>query len=273
MRSYRLLLLMLLLITAGACREEPDEDGIWRELVVVDAPAPPRNPKIGVSTPASLNKARFLRYRGSAEARRARAIVVCVPGMPAGAMAYDELARRLIQLSEGQIEVWSIDRRSNALEDLTGMQAAEMANQTERLMQAYEATAEWIRFADAKAGATLGANGVLTGIQVDAKWDGTQGSSIDIQLLQSGGLVGAAKTVPFQNGGSCNASPISTLGGDGDLWGSPLTQADFAAGTVGVRVGGPVGLFDGITLTAFFSPAPVPGCDPNAQRCGCVGGS
>lgn len=103
------------------------EPGVWRELVALAAPAPQPNPATGAPTPAELNRIRFLRYRRAAEPTPVRAIALCLPGMPAGAMAFDQLARRLVHLSDGSIEVWAVDRRANLLEDLTGMQAAERA--------------------------------------------------------------------------------------------------------------------------------------------------
>jgi pimeloyl-ACP methyl ester carboxylesterase len=101
--------------------------GVQRELVTLDAPAPPPNPVRSLATPAELDKARFLRYRLAGGESALQAVVVCMPGMPAGAMAFDELARRLVTLADGAVEVWAVDRRANLLEDLTGMQAAEQA--------------------------------------------------------------------------------------------------------------------------------------------------
>ncbi|MCA9667538.1 MAG: hypothetical protein KC503_18185 [Myxococcales bacterium] len=100
------------------------EPGVYRELVTIAAPAAPPSPS-GATSPPHTNVARFLRYRASAEPRPVRAIVIAMPGMPAGAMSYDQLARRLLVLSGGDIELWAIDRRANTLEDLTGMNAAE----------------------------------------------------------------------------------------------------------------------------------------------------
>ncbi len=114
------------------------EPGVWRELVTIDAPAPPKNPVNGAATPAELNQARFLRYRAAEQPGPVRAVLVCMPGMPAGAMAYDQLARRLIKLSGGTVELWAIDRRANLLEDLTGMQAAERARDPDLAWRYYD---------------------------------------------------------------------------------------------------------------------------------------
>ncbi len=114
---------LLLAAAAAGCAEQ--ELTVHRVMVDIPAPAPAANSKSGKATPQIYNRARFLRYRAEADPGKVRAIVICVPGAPAGAMAFDELARRLVRLSEGAVEVWAIDRRANLLEDLTGMQHAE----------------------------------------------------------------------------------------------------------------------------------------------------
>lgn len=125
-------------ITAAIATSGQLEPGVWRELVTIDAPAPPANPKTGEKTPARYDKARYLRYRAAKVPRPVKAIVIAMPGMPAGAMAYDQLARELIKLSNGEIELWAIDRRANLLEDLTGMQAAEIARRPELAWKYYD---------------------------------------------------------------------------------------------------------------------------------------
>jgi len=45
----------------------------------------------------------------------------------AGANNYDYMARELIRMSGGTIEVWATERRPNLFEDLTGMNGAERA--------------------------------------------------------------------------------------------------------------------------------------------------
>ncbi len=124
-------------LLCSAC--QPDEElSVRRDLVVIDAPAPQPNPVSKRATPAKLNKVRILRYHATPEPDRVRAVVICVPGVPAGAMAYDELARRLVLLSGGEVEVWALDRRANLLEDLTGVQAAERANDPDLAWRYYD---------------------------------------------------------------------------------------------------------------------------------------
>lgn len=124
------------LLGALACQDE--ELTVRRDLVVIDAPAPPPNPVSKKATPTHLNKVRILRYRASPEPALVKAVVICIPGVPAGAMAYDELARRLVLLSEGAVEVWAVDRRANLLEDLTGVQAAERAGDPDLAWKYYD---------------------------------------------------------------------------------------------------------------------------------------
>ena len=134
---FRAVLVLAVLLGALACQDE-EELTVRRDLVVIDAPAPPPNPVSKRATPAHLNKVRILRYRASPAAERVRAVVVCMPGVPAGAMAYDELARRLVLLSGGAVEVWAVDRRANLLEDLTGLQAAEKAGDPDLAWRYYD---------------------------------------------------------------------------------------------------------------------------------------
>jgi pimeloyl-ACP methyl ester carboxylesterase len=106
------------------------EPGVLREIVTVDAKAPPPNPLTGDATPATLNKARFVRYRADATPPKpARAVVVMMPGFLGGAGSFDPLARALVRRGkddpDGAIEVWAIDRRSNLMEDTHGADVSE----------------------------------------------------------------------------------------------------------------------------------------------------
>jgi pimeloyl-ACP methyl ester carboxylesterase len=65
-------------------------------------------------TPAEYNKAIYLRYFASSQ--KPRAVLVLMPGFLGGAQNFDRLARTLVS-SDPSLEVWAVDRRSNALED------------------------------------------------------------------------------------------------------------------------------------------------------------
>ncbi|MFB4307137.1 hypothetical protein [Actinomadura sp. GTD37] len=71
----------------------------------------------------------YLRFRhkdGPAESARADRILVAQPGILEGAGAFDSVARNTVSAaakSGRHIEFWALDRRSNCLEDPTGLQA------------------------------------------------------------------------------------------------------------------------------------------------------
>lgn len=114
------------------------EEGIVREAVRVMVPSPAANAVMGrapVPTPSALDAVQVLQYRAAGTtAGSARSIIVAVPGFLGGAGSFDGLARALVRRAarEGHsVEVWAIDRRSNLLEDLSGMDAADAMNDPE----------------------------------------------------------------------------------------------------------------------------------------------
>lgn len=134
-------------------------DDVRIETVEIDVPAPPPNPTTNVETPAALNRLRVQRYRRDVEpAAEARSIVIAMPGILAGAASLDGLARGLVAESGEAVEVWIVDRRSNALEDLRGMNTAEMSENAEIAAQYYrgEATIGGEAFAGLLAQSELG---------------------------------------------------------------------------------------------------------------------
>lgn len=103
------------------------EGGVVRDVIRLPASVPPPNPTTGDATPAELNFTQVARYHLEG-ATSARAIVLAMPGFLGGAGSFDRLARELVRLGGSDpapIEVWAIDRRSNLLEDLRGLDAAE----------------------------------------------------------------------------------------------------------------------------------------------------
>jgi len=85
--------------------------------------AVPPNP-YGLPTPDQLNYAVFTRYRYNPEPAQLKAILILMPGLFGGAGDFDEMARTIVQMGKGDIEVWTVDRRSVLLNDFTGIQAA-----------------------------------------------------------------------------------------------------------------------------------------------------
>ncbi|MDP3275035.1 MAG: hypothetical protein Q8Q09_07545 [Deltaproteobacteria bacterium] len=123
------------------------EPGVIREVFTIAVPAPPPNRAVGrteTPTPASLNRVQILRYRAAnlpTDPRVAvRGVVVAVPGFLGGAGSFDGLARALVKRAvtdANPVEVWALDRRSNLLEDLRGMDAADAMGDPELARRYY----------------------------------------------------------------------------------------------------------------------------------------
>jgi hypothetical protein len=111
------------------------EPGVRREAFFVRTPAAPRNATTQATTPAEYDRVQVLRYRADTPtATPVRAVLVMVPGFLGGAGSFDPLARSLVRRSVAAampVEVWSVDRRSNLLEDLRGMHTAAAARDPE----------------------------------------------------------------------------------------------------------------------------------------------
>jgi hypothetical protein len=105
------------------------EPGVRREVMYVDTPPSTANPTTRAETPVALNRVQVLRYRvDTPTASPVRAVVIAMPGFLGGAGSFDPLARALVRRSAAAgtpVEVWSLDRRSNQLEDLRGMDLAD----------------------------------------------------------------------------------------------------------------------------------------------------
>ncbi|MDQ3031015.1 MAG: lysophospholipase [Myxococcota bacterium] len=105
---------------------EPEE-GILRDVIVVDGVDAPPNPTTGDDTPRELDRFAVVRFRAEG-VPEPRAIVLAMPGFLGGAGSWEMLARHLVRRSvaaSAPIEVWAIDRRANLLEDRRGLDAAE----------------------------------------------------------------------------------------------------------------------------------------------------
>jgi hypothetical protein len=103
--------------------------GVLREYLRFPGVEAPRNPTTGEATTSAHNTALVLRYRvNAAPPLPVRAVLVAMPGFLGGAASFDPLARALVARSAASgtaVEVWALDRRSNLLEDLRGMDAAD----------------------------------------------------------------------------------------------------------------------------------------------------
>jgi pimeloyl-ACP methyl ester carboxylesterase len=105
------------------------ETGVRRDVFRVPGATPPPNPTTMAETPAELDFTQVIRYREDVTPpAEARAIIVAMPGFLGGGPSFETLAHELVKrgaASGTTTEVWAIDRRSNLLEDLRGMDTAE----------------------------------------------------------------------------------------------------------------------------------------------------
>jgi hypothetical protein len=104
----------------------PDARQVRESYVRLYAPLPAADgPR-----PAACNWIGYLRFRsahGPHKASRANAIFVTMPGIFAGASSLDQFARNVVRTAAQRhrhVEVWTLDRRSNCLEDHRGIQVA-----------------------------------------------------------------------------------------------------------------------------------------------------
>lgn len=98
------------------------------EPFLIDGEKPPPNPYTQASTPPEYNRIPVFRFRirtKDGEPSPVNAVLILLPGYGAGATDLFALANDLVELSAGQYEVWIPDRRSNLLEDQTGLDEAE----------------------------------------------------------------------------------------------------------------------------------------------------
>ena len=109
----------------------------------------------------------------------------------------------------------------------------------------------------------LPAGDLVTGIEVRIKIRTVNPD--EVQLTDSGTLTGVTKVVPsvFEGQSFCSSTAFTpAIGGDGDLWGtSPLTAADFNAGTVGFRITHTHNAttdLDAVELTVYHGPPNMP---------------
>lgn len=135
-RSYRTLAAVLAAsLILSACGEDTVPAGgttagatVEQTSVSVPGSLPPANPETNASTPPELNRAYAQVYQqaGVSDAAITK-VLVMMPGFLGGANDFNYLGPRVVLRSHGSTAVWAVDRRSNALEDQTGFDAAEAA--------------------------------------------------------------------------------------------------------------------------------------------------
>ena len=108
----------------------PDSKRVTETFVQVHDPLP----ESYGSHPEACDWVSYLRFRhrgGPRQAKRADAIYVIIPGFIGGASSFDQIARHTVENAAKRgkdVEFWALDRRSNCLEDDTGVDAAAKAH-------------------------------------------------------------------------------------------------------------------------------------------------
>jgi pimeloyl-ACP methyl ester carboxylesterase len=109
--------------------DAPDANLVKESFVRVRAPLP----ESYGPHPKACDWISYLRFRsaeGPRKATKADAILTIIPGFLGGAGSFDQIARNTVRDAakrDKQIEFWALDRRSNCLEDDTGVNAAASA--------------------------------------------------------------------------------------------------------------------------------------------------
>lgn len=122
-----------------AAADVPRWAGVRQSLVRLRVPLPATYP----AHPDACDWIEYLRYRsddGPADSRDADAVYVGMPGIFEGASAFDIVGRNVVSEARRRgrhVEVWGIDRRSNCLEDRTGIEAAKAARDARTAIDYY----------------------------------------------------------------------------------------------------------------------------------------
>lgn len=121
----------LVALLAAGCGGETtatSSSTVTETRISVPGDTPPTNPMTGTSTPPDLNRAYAQAYQlAGVSDRHVTRVLILVPGFQGGAGDFRYLAQRVVARTNGHTVVWAVDRRSNALEDQTGLDAAEAA--------------------------------------------------------------------------------------------------------------------------------------------------
>ncbi|MGW7518806.1 hypothetical protein ACWGJ2_24780 [Streptomyces sp. NPDC054796] len=93
--------------------------------------------------PAACDHLSYLRFRdaeGPADSREADRVLIAQPGILEGAAAFSTVARNTVRAAKAKgssVEFWALDRRSNCLEDRTGITAGAAAHDVNRTVGYY----------------------------------------------------------------------------------------------------------------------------------------
>lgn len=119
---------------------EQVEEAVLCTQEAIYSPAPRDNG----TPPPECDYVRFLRFRPAGSTGNpadADAVLLLTPGFLCGANSFDYLGRQLVYMAGSQyglnLEVWAAERRSNTVEDLTGVEAAEQQGDTQVAIDYY----------------------------------------------------------------------------------------------------------------------------------------
>ena len=194
---------------------------------------------------------RFRHVRGPRQAKNADSVAVMMPGFLASAGYFDQVARNTIRdaAAKGRyVEFWALDRRSNCLEDNTGVEAAARTGDPSVAYGYYWGSRE----VDGKRFA-----GFKDGSQLDfLKEFGVERTVRDWYTVLTSGIPGQKlRAKKFICGGHSLGGPLTTAFADWDFDGNPATTEDAGynqcAGFVGMD-------------TRFSFSGPSRGVDPQS---------
>jgi hypothetical protein len=207
-------------IETPVASSSPDAGQVEESYVQLYAPLPESDG----AHPAGCDWIGYLRFRsagGPAIGWQADAIFVTMPGIFAGASSLDQFARNVVRTAAERgrhVEVWTLDRRSNCLEDHRGVQVAARNHDPKLAFDYYYHGAS----AD---GQTFG--GFVTHQQ--AQWlsgVGLQQTVQDEYTVITREVPSDLRTKKVFCGGHSLGGPLTTAFADWDFDGNPNTTSD-----------------------------------------------
>jgi hypothetical protein len=198
----------------------PDRRIVRESYVRLRAPLPASDgPR-----PAACDWISYLRFRsthGPRAAYRADAVFVTMPGIFAGASMLDQFARNTVRAAAARgrhVEVWTLDRRSNCLEDHHGTAAAARHHDPKIAFDYYfhGGAADGRRFAGYKSSQQAA---VLSHV-------GLSRTVRDVYIVIARNVPRRLRTKKVFCGGHSLGGPLTTAFADWDFDGNPRTTAD-----------------------------------------------